>query len=183
MLPDEKILTKKQLRKNALEKRKLFADSGILKKNSSLIVSKILNSDFFKNAKHVGLYFPIKNEVDILSLHKIKDKFFYLPSCVGDKLEFRHFNGIENLKLGSFGILESVLPPINPEILDVVFIPALMANKNCYRLGYGKGYYDRFFSQNKLKAKKIIVVQSAFVSDIFVQDFFDVKCDSILSEI
>ena len=178
----EKIKSKTLLRQNALKKREFFADSGMLKKNSSLIVSKILNSELFASCKHVGLYFPIKNEVNLLPLLKVKDKKFYFPACVNNNLEFRLFGGFENLKKGAFNIYESVLAPVEPEVLDLIFVPALLANSRFYRLGYGKGFYDRYFSKNNVKAKKIIVVQNAFVCDDFIEDSSDVQCDYILSE-
>ena len=56
-----------------------------------------------------------------------------------------------------------------------------MANKKCYRLGYGKGFYDRFFAKNNIKAKKIIVISNELISDEFVEDKFDFQCDEIIS--
>lgn len=36
---------------------------------------------------------------------------------------------------------------IDPQELDLIFVPLLVADKNGYRVGYGKGYYDRFLQQ------------------------------------
>ena len=83
--------------------------------------------------------------------------------------------------MGKFNILEPIGEKINPSILDLIYIPALMANNNCYRLGYGKGFYDRFFAVNTTTAKKLIVVAKELVLDDFVQDEFDYKCDGIIS--
>ena len=178
----EKKKSKLILRHDALEKRRLFASSGMLQKNSSIIVSKILNSELFNNSKHVALYIPIKNEVDITPILRVHGKTFYLPACVNNKLEFRMYDNTLELKKGLFNIPESTLAAINPNILDLIYIPALLANNMCYRLGYGKGFYDRFFVENNLKAKKIIVIQSAFIDDGFVQDSFDIRCDGVISE-
>ena len=57
-----------------------------------------------------------------------------------------------------------------------------MANKKCYRLGYGKGFYDRFFAFNEIKAKKVIVVAFNLISNEFIQDDLDFQCDEIISE-
>ena len=168
------VVDKKTLRKQALEKRAEFSRDLSIK-----IMHKILNSPEFKFAKNIALYMPIKNEIDLTDLFKIRDKNYYLPRCNNNELEFVKFDN--NLVEGAFGILEPKGDKINPEILDIVYIPALMANKKCYRLGYGKGFYDRFFAKNNIKAKKIIVISNELISDEFVEDKFDFQCDEIIS--
>lgn len=169
------------LRKQALQLRKTIALSGELKNKNSIIVQKILNSQDFKKAKNIALYYPIKNEIDLTSLFRCLDKKFYLPRCVDNELEFVEFQGLDKLVLDQYNILTPIGNKINPEILDVIYIPALMANNNHYRLGYGKGFYDRFFAKNNIKAKKIIVVASELLSNIFVQDKNDIQCDTTIS--
>ena len=173
---------KQKLRNYALEYRKSLQSVGVSDINSSLIVNKILISSDFTEAKNIALYMPINGEVDITRILKIESKNYYLPRCVGENLEFAKYEP-NSLSLSGFGILEPTTPAIDPTILDIIYIPCLMANKKCYRLGYGRGYYDRFFRQNKITAKKIIVVHNALISDDFIQDEYDYKCDSIISEI
>lgn len=171
-----KTLDKSNLRKMALEKRATFS-----RDLSVEITQKILNSQEFKYAKHIALYLPIKNEIDISGLLNVKNKKFYLPRCNQEQLEFVEYNGMDSLSLGKFNILEPIGIKINPEILDIIYIPALIANSSCYRLGYGKGYYDRFFAKYKLKARKNIIVAKELILDEFVEDIYDCKCDSIIS--
>lgn len=175
------IQNKNELRKYAMQKRNSFADSGVLENKSSIIIQKILNSSEFNDSNHIALYFPIKNEIDLTSLLNLKDKNFYLPRCNNNELEFVKFEGFNLLKSGTYGILEPTGEKINPEILDIIYIPALMANKMNYRLGYGKGYYDRFFAKYNLKAKKIIIVPFELHNDAFIQDEFDFQCDNTIS--
>lgn len=172
----QKTIDKSNLRKLALLKRASFPHDLSLK-----ILHKILNSFEFKNANHIALYMPIKNEIDISGLLNISGKSFYLPRCNNFELEFVKFNNIESLKCGKFNILEPIGEKINPEILDIIYIPALMANTLCYRLGYGKGYYDKFFAKNNLNAKKIIVVPKELICDDFINEEHDFKCDGIIS--
>jgi len=170
---------KQKLRNYALEYRKKIQEKGICDINSGMIVNKILNSDDFKTASHIALYMPIKGEVDITRILKISTKNYYLPRCVGNELEFAKYEP-NSLVLSKFSIPEPQGEKINPEILDIIYIPCLMANKKCFRLGYGRGYYDRFFANHNLKAKKIIVVHNELISDMNFQDKYDYKCDSIL---
>lgn len=174
-------LSKVELRKLALEKRKILEKNGTNAINSSNIVSKILNSKDFVSAKNVAIYYPVKNEINLLNLLKVEGKNFYFPRCKGLELEFVKYEN-NNLTLGAYEIMEPTGLAVKPEILDVIYVPCLMANKKNFRLGYGKGYYDRFFSKNKetLKAKKIIVAAKELISDSFREDSFDIPCDDTI---
>ena len=175
------VLDKKSNRQFAKKMRAQMVQNGLLTRKSSIVVSKILSSTDFKNAKNIALYFPLQGEIDITNLLKIEDKNFYLPRCHNLDLEFVKYVNHHSLVLGSFNIMEPLGESVEPEILDLIYIPALMANKRNYRLGYGKGYYDRFFSKNNCKAKKIIVVPNELISDDFKEEDNDYICDSIIS--
>lgn len=172
------LLTKKELRIKALKKRKTLVSDSI----SCNVTLKILNSKEFLEAKNIALYYPIKNEIDITGIVKTTGKNFYFPRCNNLELEFCAYNSFDAFLEGSFGIKEPMGECINPKILDIIYIPALMANKLCYRLGYGKGYYDRFFRKNDIKAKKILVVPFELITEEFMQDDFDIPADLILCE-
>ena len=94
---------------------------------------------------------------------------------------FEQYIDEDNLITGAYNIKEPKGEIINPEILDLIYIPALMANRAGYRLGYGKGFYDRFFANNKIKAKKVIVLASELINDAFKENNFDYKCDEIIT--
>ena len=103
-----------------------------------------------------------------------------MPKCIDNELFFAKYDGY--LKQGCFSVAEPIGGIINPAILDVIYIPCLCANKRLYRLGYGKGFYDRFFQKYNLHAKKIIVCPKCFITDKFHEDKFDYKCDFIVSD-
>lgn len=54
------------------------------------------------------------------------------------------FEGWEQTRPGGFGIREPVGSPVSPSDIEVVIVPGLVFDGKGYRLGYGKGYYDRF---------------------------------------
>ena len=174
-----KTLDKNSLRKNALNLRASIYSADLNK----IIYNKIINLDLFKNAKNIALYYPIKNEVDLAGLFNFKEKNYFLPRCNGDDIEFRLYKGFEFLKKGQYGIFEPQGEKINPDILDIIFIPALLVNSKNYRLGYGKGYYDRFFKDNNINAKKIIPIYSKLINDDFIEEAFDVKADIVITEL
>jgi len=172
---------KNNQRKIAKQIRSSLYASGLNQIKSVNIVSKILNSLEFQQSKNIALYYPLMGEIDLRGLFNIKDKNFYLPRCIGTEMEFVLFQGEDFLIDGDFKVKVPVGLAINPNILDLIYIPALMANKNGYRLGYGKGYYDRFLSKYAFNAKKYIVIAKELVSSDFIQDNFDYKCDGIIS--
>ena len=173
---------KKSLRQYALKKREYMSTSGITKINSQMILSNILNSKEFILSSNIALYFPIKGEIDLTGLLKVKNKNFYFPRCNGNELEFVKYSGEESLIVGKYNIIEPEGEATDPKILDIIYVPALIANKKGYRLGYGKGFYDRFFKKHNLKTKKIIVVANGLITNDFSEDSTDFKCDNVLSE-
>ena len=78
---------------------------------SAKIISKILNSDDFKNAKNVAIYLPIRGEIDISSLVKVKDKSIYILitfvilSVAPSKIDIV--------------LSKSIKPVSNPDIVDL----------------------------------------------------------------
>ena len=69
-------MKKKELRITAKEIRKSL-DIATVSKN---IVAKILELDIYKSAKNVMIFYPLKDEIDLLKLAEDNDKNFYLPS-------------------------------------------------------------------------------------------------------
>lgn len=173
------LINKQELRQEAIKKREDMHFKEVTKGISQTIVQKIINSADFKNALNIALYYPVNGEVNLLSLLKIKGKNFFFPKCDNLNLKFVKFEN--SFEPGKFNIPTPNGEIINPQILDLIYVPALVANANNYRLGYGKGFYDRFFSSNNLKAKKIIVIAKDFIRNDFIQEKFDFKCDEIIS--
>ena len=71
---------------------------------------------------------------------------------------------------------------ISLDIIDLVIIPAVAADKNGYRLGYGKGYYDRLLPLLHPRCIKIVLVYSKLLFDSVYPDEFDVKADIVITD-
>ena len=113
---------------------------------------------------------------------KVENKNFYFPRCKGDNLVFAKYKDFSNFKTSKFNLKEPVSEPIDVNLLDIIYIPALVASKDCYRLGWGKGYYDKFFNKYKPKAKKIIIAPKILILENMSVDKHDVKCDLLICE-
>ena len=161
------------------QKAKEIRNKLDMKTISSKIVSNIRNLEVYKNSKHVMLFYPLGNEVDLLELLN-DDKQFYLPRVKGEDLEVCSYKLGDKLLKSDFKVLEPTNEPINKNILDLVLVPALCVDEKCNRLGYGKGFYDRFLKD--FKGVSIIPISSSLVFSDVCTDRHDVCCSGVVTE-
>lgn len=171
------MLTKIELRNKAKEIRKTLDIKSISEK----IITNISKLEIYQKAQHVMIFYPIGHEVNLLALMN-DHKQFYLPKVDSDQLLVCPYNKKDKLLVSSFKTHEPMTEPINPDILDVIFVPALMVDKYFNRIGYGGGFYDRFLSKNALKATKIVPIPSAQIIEKIPEENFDEKINVIICE-
>lgn len=170
---------KREIRKKLLEKRSKLSKFDITNFSEN-IVKKIKNSQIFKESKIIGLYCPIRNEVDLIPLFN-ENKTICLPRVFGDDMEFFIVKSLNDLHLGSFNVLEpnDNLEKIEKNMMDVIYVPCVGVSNDGYRIGYGKGFYDRYLKD--YNNKKIAVCYNfQIVNDAF-QENHDVKLDEIIT--
>ena len=181
---------KKEFRKKVINLRK-EKDKDFIKHNSDIITDKLLNLDCIKNAKNIMLYLDFNNEVStdslikkLLNLGKIvsspitlKEERKLIPSQITDLK-----NGIQ---YGAYNIREPKpewSPAINIKDLDVIIVPAVAYDKNCYRLGYGGGFYDRFLENLRKDAVTIGIAFDLQIFDEVPKEAHDAQLDNIVTE-
>lgn len=172
------MLTKIELR----QKAKKIRVSLDIKKISEKIVVNIQNLEIYQKACHIMIFYPIGHEVNLLGLLKYSNKKFYLPKVQGKELIVCPYKTGDELNISKFKTQEPTSKPVNSNILDIVFVPALMVDKNLHRLGYGGGFYDRFFAKNALNATKIVAIPSALMIDELPSESFDAQINVIICE-
>ena len=116
-----------------------------------------------KSAKRIALYRATGGEVPCDGLAKAlmkKGKICCFPRIEGDDMVFCDCSELDEkfFASGAFGIREPVasLAAVDPEIIDIVVLPAVAYNEEGTRLGQGKGYYDRFYAG--IKGKKPLLL-------------------------
>ncbi|MBQ8432455.1 MAG: 5-formyltetrahydrofolate cyclo-ligase [Clostridia bacterium] len=146
------MMTKAQLRAR-LKERRAAMDPQVLAQGSHAIVQAIVASEHYQNADALLLFAPLKGEVDLLPLVRQarKDrKRVAFPRCnpQAATMEFYLLEEGARLMRGAYGIPEPVreapLCPLTERTLCL--LPALTFDPCGRRLGYGKGYYDRFLA-------------------------------------
>jgi len=98
-------------------------------------------------------------------------------------MNFFQWKKNEVLKVNKYGILEP--NKLIKNVPNVMLVPLLAFDKDKYRLGYGKGFYDRYLNKYLKKFKNILTVGVAFSFQKYhklpVNDI-DVKLNYILTE-
>lgn len=152
------------------------------------IQSKVMNLWKFREVKTVLLYCAKPLEIDtglLLERAAALGKNVAVPRCVpGTRdMDFYIIKGYEDLEPGAFGVLEPI-PDKCVKLTDfeasVCIVPALVYDKQGYRLGYGKGYYDRFLSC--YRGACIGLAYSDWVKDTLPHGRFDRTVDIIVTE-
>ena len=150
------------LRKKFFKKRKIKYFK--IDQNFFSPLKKLIDKKFKKKKLNFSLYFPSSYEVDILKIlddDYFRKSNFLLPIIEkGNVMNFYRWKKMDILYVNKYGLLE----PIKSKriIPDVVMVPLLAFDKYKNRLGYGKGFYDKFLNRYLSINKKIITVGVAF---------------------
>lgn len=167
-------MDKKSLREHAKYIRKnLFSDLA-----NSIANSRVRQSSLYKNSENILIFHPLKYEFNFLGLLK-DNKNFFLPKVCDDKLQICPYQKGDILIKSDLNICEPCTNPINPNQINLAIVPALMADKNGYRLGYGGGFYDRFLAENPNIKTITVVFKKLLVKNLPIEEF-DIKIDEII---
>jgi 5-formyltetrahydrofolate cyclo-ligase len=156
--------TKSILRKIYLEKRKSLSEAAYHTYNRQICDQFFVNIDL-NFIKVIHTYLPIvsKREPDTwLIIDRIRREYPHIRIAIPkvnnekDELEHYFFEGLHQLETNSWGIQEPKQGiPCELVKIDLVLVPLLAYDKQGHRLGYGKGYYDKFLPLCKKDCRKI----------------------------
>ncbi len=178
---------KNALRASSLEWRKNLTRNEKQRMDFK-IQNKFLNLWKFRDVRTVLVYCSKPLEVDtsfIIERALSVGKMVAAPRCVpGTRdMEFYIIRSRDDLVSGAFGVMEP--DPEKCELLrdytsSVCIVPALMYDRSGYRLGYGKGYYDRFLSA--YNGACVGLGYSSLIKDDLPHGKYDRKVDIIVTE-
>lgn len=149
-LPARKLHREKQkVRELLAQKRRIMpVDERTIQ--STKILEQVESLPVFQSAKTILLYYPVQNEVDVLSLVKRykHEKTILFPVSHRRGMTVHPYAGNAMMHRGKFGIPEPTTPAYEGTI-DLMIVPAVAFDKKGRRLGRGGGYYDRFIKKIK----------------------------------
>ena len=172
-------MEKRNIRSLIREKRELLLDSEV-KGVSECITKSFLESKYFQEAEIIMSYMSMRNEVDTQEINRAileAGKKLILPRTVGkERIEAVKYSG--KLKKGSMGIEEPVGDEYTEKI-DLIIVPGIAFDSEGNRIGFGKGYYDRFLEKYSGTTKISLAYDFQLVEKIQVEKH-DKKVDIIL---
>jgi len=179
-------MNKSELRKIYLEKQKSLSDSE-RRETSRRIAERFFENFSLENIcfLHVFLAIEKNREVETSYIFKRLWRDFPEITTVASRIDFRAMT-LENLKLTPETKLVRnrwhIFEPTDGELIeiekiDAVTVPLLCFDERGYRVGYGKGFYDKFLSKCRTDCLKIGLSYFAPVAEISDAREYDVKLD------
>lgn len=152
-----------------------------------VIIDTLISSELFRNADCIFLYCSHDGEINTgrisFEAQRLGIKTAY-PYCVDENgiMEF-YFSVRENLKQGMYGIYEPDRGKCEKAVFtekSLCIVPGISFGKNGERLGYGKGYYDRFLST--FKGKTVGLSFEECLSECIPMEKHDRKIDYLITD-
>ena len=176
-------MTKARLRRRMLRLRRALP-SDEAKRRSKEVLSHLLSHPVYKNSRTVHTYISLDDEVDtwpLISRALDDGKRVVVPVVSGDDMVHCEVDSSSEFVRGRFGLWEPKhRREVDVEELDLVIVPGVAFDRRGYRLGFGRGYYDRFLSQ--VSAPKVGLAFDFQVVPRIPEDPHDQRLDYLVTE-
>jgi 5-formyltetrahydrofolate cyclo-ligase len=179
--------TKKELRRQMRQTLKETCEDD-RSAASAVMATCLLTSPLWQCAQQVMLFSSTPTEPSTQALlHEAwqAGKKVALPRVVGPDLEARLVETEDDLAPGYLDLLEpddSKTKPAEPDKLQLVLVPGLAFDENGFRLGRGKGFYDRFLARLPERAIRLGCFFACQQTDTIPREKHDQRLDGILTE-
>ena len=174
-------MTKEELRQRMRTLKKQYGAEA-LERLSGPVMAQVAAHAWFKDARTVMVYHALKDEVhtqDFIERWHL-EKEIWLPVVEGDDIRLKRYEGAARLRDGALRVQEPDTDEYQEDYgkIDLVIVPGMAFDAAGYRLGRGKGFYDRFLP--KVKAPKMGVCFPFQFVDEVPHDVWDVPMDTVL---
>lgn len=149
-----------------------------------LILEQLFNDNNFKDAQLVLTYASMNDEVSTKELI-VKclelNKIVAVPKCINNTMNFHYIKSLADLQKGKFNLMEpTIINPVTNFENSICITPGVVFDQNGNRVGYGGGYYDRFFT--KYDGYKIgICYDECLISKLPIDDH-DIAVDMVITD-
>ena len=148
------------------------------------IYKKTIENKHINDCNLILIYVSRKDEIDTLNLIEYflnKNKQIAVPKIENNRMNFYYIESINDLKLGTFKVLEPTTKK-KVTIFDntVSITPGICFSYDRHRIGYGKGYYDKFYQKYPHIYKIGLCYEECYLKEI-PHDEYDIKVDEIIT--
>jgi len=183
-------MDEKQLRKEIIKKR-MELDSSERLHRSDIIADKLIRTDEYREAKKILVYADASGEVAtdrIINKSLLEGKRVYAPVVLNEAdMDFYEIFSLDELYPGSFGIRE----PLTIENLKysgesndsdtLMIVPGVAFDRNNNRMGYGRGFYDRYLARVAVN-KRVALAYDFQIVDSIIPKETDVPVTGIITD-
>ncbi len=177
-------MDKSEVRKRMRELKRAVPPEEKLRR-SALIMERVEQTEAFRKAKVVLLYWSMADEVQTHAFVErwYRAKTLLLPCVDGDDLRLRPYTGPDCLVAGEqFGIGEPTGPEWNDlEAVELIVVPGVAFDKEGHRMGRGRGFYDRLLKSTP-RAVKIGVAYGFQMLDAVPVEPHDVNMNLVIHD-
>ena len=181
---------KQSIRTEILKNREKLSEEDVQSK-SSIILDRLFRTLEYQTAEEIFTFVSFGNEVDTFGIilnALMSNKKVYAPKIIKKGLiEFYQILSLEELEVSKYGILEPTSENLGELRMDadnqLMIVPGVAFDEECNRLGYGGGYYDRYFAENiDCQVPRIAICYEIQMLQEVPIDEYDQKVDKIITE-
>lgn len=175
-------IMKKTLRKKFISERNSLA-SDYRNSSTNTIFATLEEQNFFESSEKIFIYVGFGSEITTETFIKkwINKKQIFVPKIENGKMNLIRLKSWDELAPGHFGVLEPTSSDYYEGKIDLVVTPSIVFDNNGYRLGYGKGYYDKYFSSREYDISVGLSYHKLLQDNVPKEDH-DIKVDVIITE-
>lgn len=178
-------MEKHEIRQQLLLRRKQL-EKPLWLDLSLLVQQRLLDSECFARAETLALYSPVNNEVHtdkLLAVARLQEKRICFPRVCGETLQFVEVESAAELQPGTFGVAEPVGGKVlQGQQIDLVVVPGVAFDREGFRLGYGKGFYDRELSRMSPQTISVGLCYDFQLCDVLPVEAHDQQLDYVATE-
>lgn len=165
--------TKGRIRQISKAERDAMTPQAIAEE-SSAICQNIIKSDLFKTTERCMLYYPMGSEADVLPLAEEclrLGKELAFPRVMGDVMEFVEISDMAEFAEGHFHVMEPTGRNVVTWEDALVITPGVSFDRRGGRIGYGKGFYDRYFAEYPKLIRMGVSLRLQIVEDVRADEY------------
>ena len=190
-MEEKKVISKQSIRSKYLAKRDTLSLSQ-RKEKSSTIAELLKKETCYRESEAVFIYMDYRSEVMTTLITEellTSGKQVFAPRVIGFDIVFYEIRSLEDLETGYQGIREPVEIPemlLKETVLQekrcLVLVPGTVFDNERHRMGYGKGFYDRFLEKCGDNVTAVGLAFSCQIARMIPTESHDKRMDLIITE-